>query len=67
MSTHPLYSQLSVKEVDAMRQRNESFMLIDVREPAEYAIARIDGAILHPIEWIVQTGHPPLIKTPPSS
>jgi rhodanese-related sulfurtransferase len=50
MSTHPLYSQLTVVEVAAMRQRNEPFLLIDVREPEEYAIARIDDAKLHPLD-----------------
>jgi rhodanese-related sulfurtransferase len=49
MSTHPLYNQLSVQDVASMRERNETFILIDVREPAEYAIARIDGALLHPM------------------
>jgi len=56
MSTHPLYSQLTVVEVAAMRQRNEPFLLIDVREPEEYAIARIDDAKLHPMsmsfDWV---------------
>ena len=49
MSTHPLYSQLTVEEVAAMRQRNEPFILIDVREPHEYAIAHIDSTVLHPM------------------
>lgn len=53
MSTHPLYSQLSVQEVAAMRERNEQFLLIDVREPNEYAIAHIEGAILHPMSAAV--------------
>lgn len=53
MSTHPLYSQLTVAEVAAMRQRNEPFLLIDVRELDEYAIAHIDGAILHPMSAAV--------------
>ena len=53
MSTHPLYNQLTVAEVAAMRQRNEPFMLIDVREPHEYSIARIDGAVLHPMSAAV--------------
>ena len=56
MSTHPLYNQLSVEDVATMRQRNESFLLIDVREPDEYAIARIDDAKLHPMsmsfDWV---------------
>lgn len=49
MSTPPLYSHLDVHDVVAMRQRNESFLLIDVREPNEYAIAHIDDAVLHPM------------------
>ncbi len=56
MNTHPLYNQLSVQEVAAMRERNELFQLIDVREPEEYAIARIDDAKLHPMsmsfDWV---------------
>ncbi len=42
MSTHPLYNQLSVQDVASMRERNETFILIDVREPAEFDISLID-------------------------
>lgn len=32
--------------------KGEEAVLIDVREPAEYAIARIDGARLVPMQWV---------------
>jgi adenylyltransferase/sulfurtransferase len=36
-----------------MRARNEPFLLIDVREAHEYAIARVEGSILHPMSAAV--------------
>jgi rhodanese-related sulfurtransferase len=46
------YRNLSTNDVQAMRARGERFQLIDVREPAEYAIARIEGAELKPLSQI---------------
>jgi adenylyltransferase/sulfurtransferase len=42
-------ARLSVEELHARRQAGEAFTLIDVREPHEYAIARIPGAMLLPL------------------
>lgn len=41
--------EISVLQLDDMRQANESFVLLDVREPAEYATAKIDGSRLLPM------------------
>lgn len=39
-----MVKSVSVHDVHAMQQRGESFVLIDVREPHEHAIAFINGA-----------------------
>ena len=36
-------------EVQALRERGEVFTLLDVREPMEYEIARIEGSKLMPM------------------
>jgi sulfur-carrier protein adenylyltransferase/sulfurtransferase len=41
--------ELTPREVVAKREREEDFDLLDVREPYEYAIARIEGARLVPL------------------
>ena len=41
--------ELDVTTVHAMRQRKESFILVDVREQSEYDIAKIDGSLLLPM------------------
>lgn len=41
--------EISVQELKAKRDRKEDFVLLDVREPKEYAIARIEGSILIPL------------------
>jgi rhodanese-related sulfurtransferase len=50
------YQNLSVAEVKAKLDRSDSFRLIDVREPQEHAVARIEGAELLPLsqaqEWV---------------
>lgn len=40
---------ISVRELKARMEKNEALTLIDVREPFEYEIARIDGARLIPL------------------
>ena len=40
---------ISVRELKAKMDRNESFTLIDVREPYEYELARIEGSRLIPL------------------
>lgn len=48
MSIDPNW-EVSVQDVDAMRKRGEGFLLLDVRQPEEYAICKIDGAHLIPL------------------
>ncbi|MDJ0865617.1 MAG: molybdopterin-synthase adenylyltransferase MoeB [Myxococcota bacterium] len=42
-------AERSAAEVAAMRERGESFLLLDVREPGEHDRARIEGARLLPL------------------
>lgn len=50
------YQSISPKELAARLENDENFRLIDVREPIEYQIARIEGAELLPMsranEWL---------------
>lgn len=41
--------EISVSQLADMRQANEDFVLLDVREPHEYEMARIDGSRLLPM------------------
>jgi sulfur-carrier protein adenylyltransferase/sulfurtransferase len=41
-------STLTASEVAAMRDRGDDFLLVDVREPAEYEIVKIPGSVLIP-------------------
>lgn len=41
--------EISVEDVKDMLRRNEEFMLLDVRQPEEHAIARIEGATFIPL------------------
>ncbi|MDD5303139.1 MAG: rhodanese-like domain-containing protein [Elusimicrobia bacterium] len=41
--------EISVQELKAKIDRKETFVLLDVREPKEYAIARIAGSTLIPL------------------
>jgi sulfur-carrier protein adenylyltransferase/sulfurtransferase len=45
----PSLPTLTVVELHCLRQADEPHFLIDVREPHEYAVARIDGATLLPL------------------
>ena len=46
--------EISVEDVRLQVARGESVALIDVREPAEYALARLDGATLIPMATVPQ-------------
>ncbi|HEU5101573.1 MAG TPA: rhodanese-like domain-containing protein [Roseiflexaceae bacterium] len=50
------YQNLTPAQVKEKLDRGDSFRLIDVREPHEYAYARIDGSELMPLsraqEWV---------------
>jgi adenylyltransferase/sulfurtransferase len=41
--------EISVQELKAKIDRKEKFILLDVREPKEYAIAKIGGSTLIPL------------------
>jgi len=41
--------EISVQELKAKMDRKEKFVLLDVREPKEYAIAKIAGSTLIPL------------------
>jgi rhodanese-related sulfurtransferase len=49
------YKTITPAELDARLKRGDEFFLIDVREPVEHEIARIEGAQLLPLsicqEW----------------
>ena len=49
MPEEPLPFELSVSEFAALRKSDPSYILLDVREPDEYATAKIDGSILLPL------------------
>ncbi|MFM8415762.1 MAG: rhodanese-like domain-containing protein [Planctomycetota bacterium] len=44
--------EIDPQGVAALRAAGESFLLLDCREPDEHAIARIDGAVLIPMQTI---------------
>jgi rhodanese-related sulfurtransferase len=41
--------EIEPSEVEAMMQRGEDFLLVDVRQPGEYETASIRGAVLIPL------------------
>ena len=47
--TPPLPMEIDVAAVKQMLDRDEEFLLVDCREPAEYDFCRIDGAELVPM------------------
>jgi adenylyltransferase/sulfurtransferase len=58
MSERTSYRNLTTTQVKERLDRGDAFRLIDVREEAEHAIARIEGAELLPLsraqEWLAQ-------------
>lgn len=48
----PEVPEITVSELKAMRDRKEEFILLDVREPREYAKARIEGSTLIPLGFL---------------
>ena len=55
--THRSVSELTPKEVAALLDAGE-ILLIDVREPTEYAAERIHGALLYPLSTFDATKVP---------
>ncbi len=48
----PLIHEISARQLAERMARGDDFDLVDVREPAEWAIARIDGARLVPLATV---------------
>jgi len=46
--------EITVAELKKMKDVNEDFQLIDVREPHEYQIAKIPGSKLIPLGEVMQ-------------
>jgi rhodanese-related sulfurtransferase len=45
--------EISVQDVRTMLERKDDFLLLDVRQPEEFAICKIDGAHLVPLSDLV--------------
>lgn len=43
------FSEISVEDLKGMLDRREDFVLLDVREPHEYDLCRIEGSVLIPL------------------
>jgi rhodanese-related sulfurtransferase len=48
----PVVPGISVQELKARIDRKEKFVLLDVREPREYAKAKIEGSTLIPLGFL---------------
>ncbi|MBI2790261.1 MAG: hypothetical protein HYX59_16485 [Elusimicrobia bacterium] len=48
----PAVPEITVSELKARMNRKEKFVLLDVREPREYAKARIEGSTLIPLGFL---------------
>jgi adenylyltransferase/sulfurtransferase len=48
----PAVPEISVRELKGRMDRREKFVLLDVREPREYAKAKIEGSILIPLGFL---------------
>lgn len=46
--------EMTAQELDAKIKRGDKFTLVDVREPHEYAIARIPGSVLIPLGTVAE-------------
>jgi rhodanese-related sulfurtransferase len=44
--------EIDVKDLDRLRRERDEFVLLDVREAYEFAIARIEGSVLVPMSEI---------------
>jgi len=48
----PAVPEITVSELKAKMDRKEKFVLLDVREPREYAKAKIEGSTLIPLGFL---------------
>ncbi len=56
VSSAPMRSnEVSVEDLKAMRDRGESFVLVDVREPREWAISDLPGSVKIPLGTLPQS------------
>ncbi len=53
-SDAPLPIEIDCRAVQAARDAGDDLLLVDCREPDEYALVRIDGAVLIPMQEIPQ-------------
>ena len=49
--------ELSAQQVSELKQQRSDFMLLDCREPWEHQTARIEGAVLMPMNEIPARAH----------
>jgi len=56
------YGVITVEELKAKLDAGEKFRLIDVREPSEYSVAKIEGSDLRPLGQIVNWAQEPADK-----
>lgn len=49
-----MYGTITVEELKAKNDAGDMFRLIDVREPSEHSVAKIEGAELKPLGQIMQ-------------
>jgi adenylyltransferase/sulfurtransferase len=49
--------EITVRELKARMDRGDNLTIIDVREPYEYAIARIPGTLLIPLDQLEERAH----------
>jgi Dinucleotide-utilizing enzymes involved in molybdopterin and thiamine biosynthesis family 2 len=52
VATDAAIPEITPQELKAKQERGDAFTLIDVREPFEYAIARIPGSVLIPLDTV---------------
>ncbi|MCC9602698.1 rhodanese [Stieleria sp. JC731] len=46
--------EIDVQTVQDLRQSDEEFLLLDVRQPEEYSVAKIEGSVLIPMGEILE-------------
>ena len=57
VDTNSMDFEISAGQVKALQKSGETFMLLDVREPWEFATARIDGSVPMPMGEVPARAH----------
>jgi adenylyltransferase/sulfurtransferase len=52
VSSAPTMKEISVQELAQLREQGKPHLLVDVREPDEYQVARIEGSRLIPLALV---------------